>query len=255
MQVSMLSMTPIKGLALHHPESVEVTSGGVVGDRAFFLVDASDELISCTELGGLMRHRAEYDAGSGVLQVYGADGLLRSEVVEPGEPLRTDFYGLRSVPGHVVGGWEELFSDIAGQPVRLVLGQSGAFDVKALTLLGTASTDQLAERSDADPVDSRRFRMNVEFAGAAPHDEDSWDGRELAVGSAVLRVGGPVRRCAATTRNPDSGIVDLQTLRLIRLSRGRQQTAEFGHGFYFGVYADVLVPGRITLGDEVTVGS
>jgi len=255
MQVSMLSMTPIKGLALHHPVAVEVTSGGVLGDRAFFLVDASNELISCTELGDLMRHRAEYDPRSGVLQVHGPEGLLRSEVVECGGALLTDFYGLRSVAGHEVVGWDELFSDIAGQPVRLVLGESGAFDVKALTLLGTASTDELAERSAADPVDARRFRMNIEFAGAAPHEEDSWDGRELAVGSAVLRVGGPVRRCAATTRNPDSGVVDLQTLRLIRLARGRQETVEFGHGFYFGVYADVLVPGRIALGDEVALGA
>ena len=95
--------------------------------------------------------------------------------------------------------------------------------------------------------------MNVEIAGAAPHDEDTWAGRDLRIGDVVLRGGGPVKRCAATTRDPDTGVIDLQTLRMIGTARGRQTTPEFGDGFYFGVYADVVTPGRIHIGDEVTV--
>ena len=52
-----------------------------------------------------------------------------------------------------------------------------------------------------------------------------------------------MKRCAATTRNPDTGVIDLQTLRMIGASRGRHETPEWGRGFYFGVYADVLNPG------------
>jgi uncharacterized protein YcbX len=106
---------------------------------------------------------------------------------------------------------------------------------------------------EAGPVDARRFRMNVELAGTAPHEEDSWEGRELRMGEVVLRAGGPVKRCAATTRNPDTGVVDLQTLKLIGRRRGRQETAKFGKGFYFGVYADVVAPGRVHVGDAVTL--
>ena len=50
------------------------------------------------------------------------------------------------MPGHVALGWGELFSDIAGRPVRLVLGDSGGYDVAGLTLLGNASTEELAAR-------------------------------------------------------------------------------------------------------------
>ena len=39
MSVTLLSMTPVKGLGLHHPDSIDVSVGGVVGDRAFFLVE------------------------------------------------------------------------------------------------------------------------------------------------------------------------------------------------------------------------
>ncbi len=253
LRVKQLSVTPVKGLALHHPDHVDVSSDGVDGDRALFFVTDTGELTSCWDIGSLMQYRAHYDPTTQILEVNGPAGLLRSDVVERGEPIVTDFYELRTVPGHVVPGWGELFSEIAGRPVRLVLGESGGFDVAGLTLLGTSSTDVLAARSDADPVDGRRFRMNIEIIGTEAHEEDTWKGRELRLGEVVVRVGGPVKRCAATTRNPDTGVVDLQTLRMIGASRGRQETPEDGKGFYFGVYADVLAPGRIHVGDEVTL--
>jgi uncharacterized protein YcbX len=250
MHISLLSVTPVKGLALHHPDHVELSSDGVDGDRAFFLVDASGAMVSCTEIGALMAHRAEVDAASGVLRLHGPGGLVHSAAVELGEPVDTDFYGLRTVTGHRVVGWDEAFSDIAGQPVRLVCGDTGGFDVAGLTLIGAASTAALAGPDAPDGVDARRFRMNVEIAGADPLAEDSWEGRELQLGDAVVRVGGSVKRCAATTRNPDTGEVDLQTLKLIGGLKGRQEFAPWGAGFYLGVYAEVLVPGRVAVGDE-----
>jgi uncharacterized protein len=251
--VAVLSVTPVKGLALHHPDHLDVSAEGVVGDRELFLVEPDGELISCTEIGELMAHRAEYDPVAGVLEVHGPDGLVRSGEIVDGPASSTDFYGLRTVAGHLVPEWDDVFSSIARRPVRLVHAEAGGFDVAGVTLLGSSSTRQLAERNDVGSVDARRFRMNVEIAGAQPHDEDTWNGRQLAVGDVVLRVGGPVKRCAATTRNPDTGVVDLQTLRMIRNARGRQETPEFGAGFYFGVYAEVLVPGRVHVGDEVAL--
>ena len=96
-------------------------------------------------------------------------------------------------------------------------------------------------------VDSRRFRMLIEFSTDEPHVEDTWAGSRLEVGDAVLRAGGPVMRCAATTRDPDSGEVNLQTLRLINSYRGRQES-ELGVGMNFGVYGAVVEPGRVSVG-------
>ncbi len=252
-RVSALSMTPVKGLGLHHPSELEVTERGVTGDRKLYLVDDVGELISCTEVGELMRYNARFDERSGDLEVRGPEGFAQTGSAAPGPPLITDFYGLREVTGHVLQEWGELFSDIAGRPLRLVLGDSGGYDVAGLTLLGASSTAALATQQGGNPVDSRRFRMNVEITGPAAHEEDTWDGRELELGAVRVRVGGPVKRCAATTRNPDSGIVDLQTLRMIGATKGRQETQAFGKGFYFGVYADVLTPGSIKIGDRVSL--
>ena len=253
LHVSLLSVTPVKGLALHHPDSVELTEGGITGDRGFFLVDAAGEMISCTDIGALMAHRADYDTATGVLALHGPDGTLRSATVELGEPIDTDFYGERIVTGRLVVGWDDAFSAIAGQPLRLVRGDTGAFDVAGLTLIGASSTEALAAANAVGSVDGRRFRMNVEIVGSAPLAEDTWHGRELSIGDAVVRAGGPVRRCAATTRNPDTGVVDLRTLRLIRALKGRQEFAPYGSGFYFGVYADVITAGRVSVGDAVTL--
>jgi uncharacterized protein YcbX len=62
---------------------------------------------------------------------------------------------------------------------------------------------------------------------------------------------GPVPRCNATTRNPDTGAKDLKTLQLIAQGRGMQPD-EFGEdGLNLGAYADVIEPGVVSLGDPV----
>jgi uncharacterized protein YcbX len=62
-----------------------------------------------------------------------------------------------------------------------------------------------------------------------------------------------VKRCAATTRAPASGAVDLQTLRLITAYRGRRES-ELGVGATFGLYCHVLEPGTVSGGDRLRVG-
>jgi uncharacterized protein YcbX len=89
--------------------------------------------------------------------------------------------------------------------------------------------------------------MLFTVAGCAEHEEDGWDGRLLRVGEAVLRVGGPVPRCAVTTRDPDTGERDLDVLRLITSYRGVRD----GEAIDFGVYGTVEQPGRVRLGAAV----
>jgi uncharacterized protein YcbX len=92
--------------------------------------------------------------------------------------------------------------------------------------------------------------MSIQFSAAGPHAEDGWDRRVLEVGTALIRVAGAVPRCAATTRHPDRGDVDLKTMHLIRGYRGVTST-ELGRGIPFGVYADVVRPGILRVGDAM----
>ncbi|EXG81603.1 putative Fe-S protein [Cryptosporangium arvum DSM 44712] len=246
MRVSRLTVVPVKGLRAEHPASVVVTPTGIVGDRQFFLVDADGKLFSASRTGAFLGARASWSPG--FLDVSG----VRAPI-ELGPAVEADFYGLKHVAAHeVLGPWSAYFTERAGQPVRLVHADepNGGCDVHALTLLGEASVGELASRAGVAPVDSRRFRMSVEFAGGAPHAEDGWAGAEFRAGSVVLRVGGPVPRCAATTRDPDGGATDLKTLHLIKGYRG-VTVGELGRGIHFGVYADVVEPGEIRVGDEL----
>ena len=41
-RVTRLSVTPVKGLALHHPDEIVLLRTGAVGDREFFVIDGCD---------------------------------------------------------------------------------------------------------------------------------------------------------------------------------------------------------------------
>ena len=257
MHVTRLSVTPIKGLALSHPPSIDVTDTGALGDREFYLVGADDRLVSITKTGALVGLRASWDADHQVLSISDSGGVVFTSDISLGAPHDANFFEFRQARGRVVeGDWGQLFSDLAGQPLSLVKADeaNGGRDVEPLTLLGDASSAELARHSGLDQVDSRRFRMLIEFDGAAPHEEDTWDGRVINVGGAVIVGGGTVQRCAGTTRNPLTGEIDLRTLTLIGGYRGRQQSI-FGPGFNFGVYATTVAPGRVSVGDLLQIAN
>ena len=90
--------------------------------------------------------------------------------------------------------------------------------------------------------------MTIEIEGAAaPHEEDTWAGRRVRVGGAVIRVDEPVPRCVVTTLDPSTGVRDFPTLKVIKSYRGTNAEQQLE----FGVYADVVEPGEVSVGDLV----
>jgi uncharacterized protein YcbX len=63
---------------------------------------------------------------------------------------------------------------------------------------------------------------------------------------------GNVGRCALTTRQPETGVVDFKTLHLLKAYRGDVETTE---PLPFGIHASVVDPGRVRVGDPVAVAS
>ena len=252
--VAWISVTPVKGLRLQQRDEVQLTQNGVPGDRAFFLVDERGAMVSATRLGPLVAVVAEHDPGTGVLTLRFPGGDEVSGQVELGEPEEVRFsrLSLRACP--VLGAFSAALSDHCGKPLRLFAmpperpgvdrGSSGA-----ATLLSVASLERLREQADVnEPVDPRRFRMTFGVEGLEPHEEDRWIGGEVSVGGALVRVMGNVGRCAATTRQPDTGVVDFKTLHHLKAYRYEVPTTE---PLPFGVYASVLRPGRVRVGDVV----
>jgi hypothetical protein len=90
--------------------------------------------------------------------------------------------------------------------------------------------------------------MTIEIEGVdEPHAEDAWASRTVRVGRAVLRIGEQVPRCFVTTLDPSTGVRDFPTLHVIKQYRGVSADGDLP----FGVYADVVEPGTVRVGDPV----
>jgi uncharacterized protein YcbX len=142
-------------------------------------------------------------------------------------------------------------SSHAGEPLTLLWSERGAVDRGigggAVTLVSRASLERLGHEARVDAVDGRRFRMLFEIDGVGPHEEDEWVGRHAELGEAVVAFVGDVGRCAVTTRDPETGKTDLDTLRVLTDYRPEGQTERLP----FGVHGAVLRPGRVRVGDPV----
>ena len=222
------------------------------GDRRFYLIDVNDRLVNdMGHHGPLQLVRAAYDPEREVLQLRLADGTVVSGVVVRGDEVVTNFHRLPKPARRVEGPWDEALSSVAGESVRLVAPEYGAADRGrggAATLLGESSLGAIAGELGVDSVDARRFRMNFGIEGIAAHAEDTWIGRRVQIGEAVVVPQGNVGRCAITTQNPDTGKPDLDTLKALARYRGNLATTE---PLPFGVHAAVAAPGRVRVGDPV----
>jgi uncharacterized protein YcbX len=264
-----LSVSPVKGLKLEHPGVIEVSADGIRGDRAFYMIDLEGRMLNGKLLGALVQIEARYDTEAerlelripAVLAGSGESGAVAAgDALALGAAVETSFYG-RPVAGRIVEGpFAEALSQVAGQPVRLVRADrpSDACDLLPLTVLSRASCDELARRSgDLRLADDRRFRMLILLDGCTPHEEDTWAGRHVQIGAAasggapagaVIRVGSDVGRCVITAQSPDTGLTDADTLKAIAAYRGAPEGR-----ISFGMYAEVVEPGRIAVGDPVSV--
>jgi uncharacterized protein YcbX len=248
-----ISVAPVKGLALRSLHEAELTPVGVKGDRLFHLVGDDGRLANRKQVAALAGIVAEAGDEGRVLRLRFPDGTEVAGEPVDGPPVTTAFYG-RPVEGRVVEGpWGDALSAYTGRSLRLVRVTPGEAHDRgpgaAVSIVSTASLERLRGAAGIDePVDQRRFRMLLGVSGAEPHEEDGWLGREVAIGSAVVRPLSHVGRCAVTTQDPDTGEVTLDTLHVLRAYRGDVETEE---PLPFGVWGEVVVPGRIAVGDPV----
>ena len=132
----------------------------------------------------------------------------------------------------------------APAPTRLVRGAAIWTDQKWpwISILSLASLAALEERT-GQTLGLHRWRGNLWIDGWQPWAERALIGQVISIGSVELRVTQHIGRCEATSANTDTGENDIDMLdSLERL---------YGHTD-FGIFAEVVTGGTVTLGDEVT---
>ena len=96
---------------------------------------------------------------------------------------------------------------------------------------------------DALGYDRRRFRPNIVLEGVEGVAEREWLGKKLTIGDVVLIVTQPCERCGMTIIHPDTLEIDPDVLRRVKSELGG----------VMGMYCKVERPGRIAVGDDVTI--
>jgi uncharacterized protein YcbX len=245
--VSELAIAPVKGMRLQRSTEIQLGRHGVTGDREFLIVGADGRLLLTARNPGLLRIEPSWDPARNLLALRFPDGSVVQDAPGPGTAAVTRTYNGREIPGQVIPGpVSAALSGYLGRAVylfRRAADHLGADD-RPVTLMSEASLHALAPEFTGTAPDPRRFRMTITVTGADSWAEHSWSGQQVTIADATLGVLAPVPRCVVTTRNPESGATDARILHALAHLRGKNDIT-------FGVWCEVIQPGRIQLGDLV----
>jgi uncharacterized protein YcbX len=265
------------------PSEVSVDAAGVVGDRAYALVDGETGAVASAKdprrWADLLRFSARFSAepGRGQPVTITLPGGTQVSSISP------DIDGqLSSAAGRTVtlsgapatdASYDEVWPDIDGlAPEEFVAsfrtGQTsageavtalpvgmlapGTFqDVAPVTILTTASLRAGRRLYPGGDWDPRRFRMTILIdADGDGFIENDWLGHTLTIGTVRLSVLAPTPRCVMVTlAQPDLG-ADREVLRTVA-RHNRAEVPGAGRFASLGAYASVDLGGTIRVGDGV----
>jgi uncharacterized protein YcbX len=253
---------PVKSMMGEELSATLVTDRGLLGDRAFALVDTQTGKVASAKnprlWPSLFGFRAAYT------EPPGDEGPLpRVRITFPdGATLTTDQADIDAQLGAVVGRpvrlartameaavaegyWPDY--DWLPQPNEVFdfpLPPGTFFDGATVHLVTTATLDRLRTTNPASRFEIPRFRPNLVIETAdSGFVENHWLGRTLTLGGVQLRIDSPCPRCVMTTLSQSGLPKDPAVLR----------TAVQENGGNVGVYASVLRGGRLRRGDTVAL--
>lgn len=226
--VSVLRRYPVKSVAGESVPAAELEQRGLVDDRRWAIYTEDGGIASgkttrrFRAVEGLLRWRATL--GTGIPTLHSPDGA--------------------SYPADDPAAGAAL-TEAFGRPLALRTETAIPHHDEAAVHLVTTSSLRSVEHYVVGPVDPRRLRMNVVIATeGAGFVEDEWLGALLTIGpDVVLRVGYGMPRCVMVDQRHADVAAGPPILRALGQC----------HDVELGVTADVVTPGRISVGDEVRI--
>ncbi len=222
---------PVKSLQGERLEAAEITTEGIVGDRAYGIVDDGTQLVLTARRGTAAAPRGCVVPARRIGDDHAARRIGRARRHRLVDVARI----LRAPPGGApdVAGRYEIALDFEHEDSSEWFqwdGPAGPFHDSTRTRVSLVSEATIRH------WDARRFRTNVLLSGAG---EEALVGSTVRVGAAELDVGKEIDRCVIVTRPQPGGIGrDLDVLRTINRERGGN----------LGVGALVRTPGRVAVG-------
>ena len=265
---------PVKSMAGTKLDEALVTEGGILGDRAYAVIDRTSGRVGSAKTpkkwAGLLTLAVDFveppEAGAPFppVRIVWPDGTtVTSDEGDPdgrlsetlGRPvtLTTDRPEAPSL---------ERLDPLADEETIVDIGElmmAGRFsDYAALHLVTTATLARLAELRPESKFTARRFRPNVTIAtpeGENGFVENDWVGREIEIGDEVrLRISDPTPRCSVPTLAQADLEKDPQVLRtLVEHNRLPVPLLDGESLPCAGVYGFVVRGGTVRRGDKVRV--
>jgi MOSC domain-containing protein len=280
---------PVKSMGGERLEQAELTEHGLVGDRAYALIDANTgKVVSAKSVKlfpDLFNCRAAFvepPRSGGELppvQITLPNGTsVTSDSSDVDRVLsayfRRDVTLARAAPEDFTidqyhpdiddvdpAGYRDTFVEqklgsafFAQAGLPSPLPADSFLDLFPVSVLTTSTLEQLSELRPQSHFDQRRFRMNVIVdTKEGGFVENDWVDHELTIGDAVrLGVALPDPRCVMTTLAQEELPKDTEVLRTLT-RHNRVQVGAAGLFPCAGVYAVVEVPGTLRVGDRVAL--
>ena len=217
---------PVKAMGGESLDSVEIERRGLVGDRAYAVVDGDEKLATGKHSKRFRRRDEVFEFASHTTPEGVRVNGRGTEYVVPGDDL------------------DAALSDAMGDRVRVLPETTTPyFDAGHVSLVGTASLDWCREHLAVD-ADRRRIRPNLVVETDEPFVEETWVG-EVAVGGVLLTPVERIERCRMIDIAQEGPAAEEgQWLKALTRSRDMQ----------LGIYLEVVAPGVVRVGDEVAAG-
>jgi uncharacterized protein len=274
--VARLRRYPVKSMLGEDVDASDVTFTGLTRDRRLALVSRRTGKVASAKYPRLWRHllalsaAAPDDAGDAVLitlpggkTVWSSDAdvdtILSALLNEPVTLTATPPPGAsldRAVPEAVLSAG--VTARVPAEVIEVgAAAPPGTFvDFAPVHLLTSSTLDRVARLSPRGYADLERYRPNIVIrTDAAGFTENDWLERDLRIGAElVLRVIARTPRCAVPTLAHGGLPRDTDALRVLA-RHNRVTPIELGDPEpCAGVYAGVLRPGRVRVGDPVRLG-
>lgn len=223
-RVSALFRYPVKSMAGESLAAAEVGWHGLAGDRRWGFVRPDHEA------HGFPWHTPRQEPRM---------VLFTPRLRDPDRP-DASAVDVRTPEGNELSLSDPALPDRLGAGLRLMRLHRGTFDSMPVSLIGTATVAEICSRAGVAPAPAR-FRPNLLVKTRVPFIEDSWVGDTVRIGPVRLRVDRPNSRCVVIDIDPASGHRTPGLLRTVTAERGACA----------GVYATVVTPGPVRVGDLV----
>lgn len=266
--VAVLRRYPVKSMLGEDLPACEVTRSGLSGDRVLGLVQRQTGKVASAKnprvWRDLLRLHASF-SGPAVKITFPGGAVMAD--ADPGiDAALSEFLdqpvtlAAAPPPGAALdrADPDEVLRDGIRAAVRVESGRLGGaapggtfVDFAPLHLLTTSTLDRIGALSPRGTVELERYRPNIVIrAGTPGFAENDWAGRDLRIGpDLVIRVIARTPRCAIPTLAHGELPRDTHALRVPAAHNRISAMADFGPQPCAGVYAQVLRPGRIRLGD------